>query len=228
MMENKLSAITQRFFAKSRPLETDRPRDYFSQVFIRNAWGGKLSKSGPGSEGEFAKQKIELIRGVIGEFGISSILDFGCGDFFWMSSVAPSLSRYHGVDVVEKLIAENTRHFGAQNISFQCLDLSDPVEQRLLSVKNAGMLVCLDVFGHLLNREVDSLLQFILTDCTVRYFLVTNRRDSASVGYLKHDKTRFEGIDLEQHPLLVARKPERVKQIPGLYPNDFFDLYRML
>jgi hypothetical protein len=226
-MRNFLKTLVRRFRGAKPPGDALKPRDYFSQVFKRNSWGGRQSKSGPGSEGAFAQQKITLIKDMMTGYGVSSILDFGCGDFSWMAEVAPGLGRYHGVDVVKKLTDKNTRRFGSPTISFQCLDLSDPAEQRLLAVKNADLLTCFDVFGHLLNREVDSLLQFIFSGCAVKFILVTNRRDAESARYLVREKSRFEGIDLERHPLFIERRPQRLKRVPGLYPDDYFDLYRL-
>jgi Methyltransferase domain len=226
-MKNILSSIVNRLRGKRVPTEASAPRDYFSHVYQENVWAGQQSRSGPGSEGAFAEQKISLLEGTMQEFKVTSLLDFGCGDCSWMAKVAPMVERYHGVDVVESVVQENVRRYGTSKITFQCLDLSNPTEQAQLSVTNADLLISFDVFGHLLNREVDSVLQFIFSRCAVRYWLVTNRRDLRSGEYLTREKSRIEGIDLELHPLFRERKPVRVKQTQGLYPGDFFDLYKM-
>ena len=162
---------------------------------------------------------------MIAENGITSILDLGCGDLYWMKEIIPLIEYYHGIDVVKRLVKQNKELYGGQKVTFQCLDLSNAKHQKRLTVRVVDLIVCLDVFGHLLNSEVDSLLEFILYEITARFFLVTNRREPGSLDYLNHEKTRNEGIDLEQHPLFVKRQPNRLKQIPGLYPNDFFELY---
>jgi len=214
--------------AETGPLdESSHPKSYFTQVFLRNYWGGKLSKSGPGSEGEPAKQKVAILKQIITGYKVFSVLDLGCGDFYWMQEIAPLVGRYHGVDVVEPLIDANRKRFGGAQVSFQRIDLSDPRQQQSLLLRNVDLVVCLDVLGHLLNKEVDSLMRFIFYDVQARFFLVTNRREEGSVDYLKREKTRFEGIDIEQHPLFLERHPRRLKQIPGLYPNDFFVLYEL-
>ena len=54
---------------------------------------------------------------------------------------------------------------------------------------------------------------------------MSNRRDAHSTGYLEREKTRNEGIDLEEHPLFADSGPKRISQrrVPGT--NDFLDLY---
>jgi hypothetical protein len=201
------------------------PKDFFSQVLKENLWGGVSSRSGRGSEGTFAERKIALIKEIATDYKVTTLLDLGCGDFFWMKEAVRSIDHYHGIDIVEELIDVNSKQFGGDRVSFQCLDLINPDQQKLLTVRKADLVLCLDVIGHLLNDEVDSLLRFILYDLDVRLFLVTNRREPGSTDYLRRDKTRSEGIDIEKHPLFVQRRPRRVKQHPSLYSNDLFDLY---
>lgn len=224
-MKQQLAALLRQLHITRPPRDSAPPQEYFTRFYRRNSWGGNASRSGPGSEGARAEQKIRVLEEIVAQFEIASILDFGCGDFHWMKeSVRPPL-RYHGVDVVEPLIRQNEKKFGSPTISFQCLDLSAPADQKKLALRTADMVVCLDVFGHLLNHEVASLLQFIFDDLAVKFLLVTNRREETSAEYLARPKTRSEGIDLEPHPLFRARHPKRVKQIAALHPNDYFDLY---
>jgi len=226
-MKEQLVALLRQLHVARPPRDSAPPQEYFTRYYRRNSWGGHASRSGPGSEGARAEQKIHILEEIIAQFEIASILDFGCGDFYWMKeSVRPPL-RYHGVDVVKQLIQQNEKRFSNPAISFQCLDLSDSADQKKLALRTADMVVCLDIFGHLLNHEVTSLLQFIFDDLAVKFFLVTNRREETSADYLARPKTRSEGIDLELHPLFRARHPKRVKQIAALHPNDYFDLYEL-
>jgi hypothetical protein len=200
---------------------------FFDQVYRRNTWGGKASRSGKGSEGDFADEKIALLVGTIEEFGIATQLDIGCGDFHWMQKVAPRLDRYLGVDLVEPMLEQNRLAYGSDRVQFLRADLSKRGPQRG-SVAAAGpfdLLTALDVFGHMLNAEVDGLLDFVLNESGARFFLVTNRRDATSLDYLKREKTRHEGIDLTGHPAFVRRAPRCLRHVPALYPGDSFDLY---
>ncbi len=224
-MLKRLASLIRRSPSTTPSGDPSRPGDFFGHVYESNFWGGQSSRSGLGSEGAFAQQKIAIIKDIATNFGAATILDLGCGDFYWMRELTPHFRRYHGVDIVDALIGSNRSRFGSERVSFQCLDLSDPRQHELLAMRDADLIVCLDVFGHLLNSEVDSLLRLILHGLNGKLFLVTNRREPGSADYLRREKTRHEGIDLEQHPLFVKHGPRRVKQVPGLYPNDFFDLY---
>ncbi len=208
--------------------ELGEPKEYFSKVYVQNLWGGILSRSGPGSEGDFANQKIKVLTEIIADYEINSILDIGCGDFYWMKEIAPLLDHYHGIDVVDDLVINNKKQYEGAKVSFQSIDVSKPDDQKLLNVRKVDLVTCLDVIGHLLNDEIDSLLSFILCDLEIKFLVVTNRREAASAYYLKRAKTRHEGIDLEQHPLFLKRKPVLLKQVPGLFPNDFFQLYSLV
>jgi predicted TPR repeat methyltransferase len=207
--------------------DASAPRDFFTRIYDKNLWTGKESLSGIGSEGEAAAQKIDIFQTLLNEFGITSLLDLGCGDFYWMQEIAPGLQRYHGVDVVKHVVRRNQLRYGSRKITFQCIDLSNPRDQQRLKPRDFDLVTTLDVFGHLLNEEVDSLLRFILDDLDVTYWLVTNRRDGESADYLTRPKSRHEGIDLEAHPRMQERGLRRVWQTPAAFPGDYFDLYEL-
>ena len=193
-------------------------RRFFEQVYRRNFWGGKASRSGEGSEGSFAEQKVALLSAIVEEFEVASQLDIGCGDFHWMQHVAPRLDRYLGIDLVAAMVDRNQRAHGGDGIGFMQADLSKRGAGRD-SVVAAGpfdLVTALDVFGHMLNDEVDGMLDFILNESGARLFLVTNRRDATSRDYLSRPKSRHEGIDLTAHPLFVRRAPRCVRQVPAL------------
>jgi hypothetical protein len=211
------------------PADSEDNQRFFGQVYRRNSWGGKASRSGAGSEGAFAEQKIALLVAIIEEFRVASQLDIGCGDFYWMRQVAPRLDHYLGVDLVDAMIERNRQEHGSDRVHFLRADLSErgPDRSRVAGAGPFDLVTALDVFGHMLNAEVDGLLDFILNESQARLFLVTNRRDATSLDYLERQKSRHEGIDLTAHPLFVRRAPRCLRQVPALYPGDSFDLYAL-
>lgn len=144
-----------------------------------------------------------------------------------MKEGAPSLRSYLGVDLVDDLIAINTATYGTPTIQFRCLDLTNPTTHAGLRDTDAELIMCLDVFGHLVNAEVSVLLDFIFTTSRTRFFLVTNRRDDKSLQYLTREKSRHEGIDLERHPIFLRHVPTKLSSRKAEFPNDWFDLYQL-
>jgi hypothetical protein len=198
---------------------------FFRRIFLNNSWGGDHSRSGRGSEGRFAKQKIEILNAIIGAYSIRTLLDIGCGDFYWMRYIAPKLDRYLGLDIVPEITNANIRAYGTGTVQFRSVDLTS--EGREETARSQwDLTLCVDVFGHLTNREVSTLLSYLVDEIKTRYLLVTNRRDLDSCRYLAREKSRHEGIDIEVHSTFIRGDFEKVIQIPALYPNDWFDLYR--
>jgi 2-polyprenyl-3-methyl-5-hydroxy-6-metoxy-1,4-benzoquinol methylase len=209
------------------------PRQYFTTMYEGNRWKGKRSRSGAGSEGVFAEQKVTLLKDLAERYGIRTMLDLGCGDFFWMREIAPCLERYHGIDVVEPLIAANRDRFGSPTITFECLDIASAEREQSHDppadgeIQSYDLVICFDVIGHLLNPEVDRLLEFVLHPGRGKYLLLTNRRDEASERYLTRPKTRHEGINVQKHPLFLKLGLEPIWQTKAQYPGDFFELYAL-
>ncbi len=114
----------------------------FTEFYRTNAWQGDESVSGTGS----SLDKTAVIRAVlpqiIRQFSITSMLDIPCGDLNWMKEIPLPLARYIGADVVEELIAENTRRYADGSKTFLTLDLTtDPLPQ-------ADMIFCRDCLFH--------------------------------------------------------------------------------
>jgi len=206
------------------------PRAFFGLIYKYNYWGGASSRSGRGSEGAQADQKIEFISELVEELLVQNVLDIGCGDLYWMRHVVPRLGRYLGVDVVPALIARNQQTYRGEHIHFLCADLTRANPEDFKSISALGpwdLIMALDIFGHLLNREMDAMLDFVLKYSGARYFMVTNSRDDHSRDFLMRPKSRHQTVDLEAHPLFIKRQPKRIKEVATLEPAEFFDVYAL-
>ena len=212
---------------RGMPPDRALPSRFFTAVYEKNLWRGKESRSGMGSEGSFGEQKVRLFADLMKSHCIESVLDLGCGDFYWMRKVASNLERYHGVDVVEPLIQANIERFGSRAVTFQCLYITSEQEQTELDLQPFDLVVCIDVFGHLLNEELDRVLTFLLTEVEAKYLLVTNRRDARSELYLRRPKSRREGVNVQAHRVFQQRRLAPVWQREAEYPGDLFELYEI-
>jgi len=185
---------------------------FFTDVYEQNLWGGNESKSGTGSEGSFAEQKINLIQDIIKEYDIQSIIDIGCGDLNWMKTILenPKIN-YTGIDVVETLLNDNKNK--APEHRFELLDFN--------KIYKADLLIIFDVFGHQLHDEVIEMIKYI-NKLDVKYVLVTNRINNNTLQY-NVNKTRYEGINVGNYN---DWNKTLIKNYKALYPDDFFCLYK--
>lgn len=72
----------------------------FAGIWARNAWNGTETPAGPGSTMLATRTLQEELSRIIGEMGITSVLDAGCADSLWM----PELPGYIGVDIIPAAI----------------------------------------------------------------------------------------------------------------------------
>jgi len=108
----------------SEQLEGAPLKERFSAIYDRNIFGGRLSRSGEGSD----LTQTEIIRREIPEIlkklGARSFLDAPCGDCFWMQHVDLEVERYIGADIVPAMVAQNQQRFAAPGREFRCLNLT--------------------------------------------------------------------------------------------------------
>ncbi len=140
-------------------------KNKFSEVYARNIFGGSESRSGAGSDLVQTEIIRHAIPRVLREYGIHSMLDAPCGDWFWMRKVDLGIERYVGTDIVHALIERNKAQFGREGVSFTCLDLSKDKLPRVDLIFSRDCLVHLS-FGdalRILNNFKASGAKYLLT-----------------------------------------------------------------
>ena len=97
--------------------------DRFSDIYRKGVWRTRNTESlsGTGSATSATKSLRAGLAQVVTRKSIASILDVGCGDYNWMSSVALAIP-YIGVDLVPEVIANDNRRFGDDKRTFLCLN----------------------------------------------------------------------------------------------------------
>lgn len=73
----------------------------FEDIYQRNLWRGTESLSGPGSGTPATRTVSAELAALVGELRVRTVLDFGCGDGYWM----PDLPGYVGYDPTRRAIA---------------------------------------------------------------------------------------------------------------------------
>lgn len=84
---------------------------------------GMESIAGFGSTLWNTRKLIECLPFIFKEYGIKSILDIPCGDFFWMKEVDLSEVTYIGGDLVDEQIVFNKDKYA--NIDFRLLNMAE-------------------------------------------------------------------------------------------------------
>ncbi|OZB40145.1 MAG: hypothetical protein B7X48_06140 [Acidiphilium sp. 34-60-192] len=119
-------------------------RNVFEQIYEKNLWG---FGSGVGSLAENNIGYIKFLSDFLIDNEIDSVLDFGCGDWQFSQFINWNNVSYCGVDVVEKIISENTKNFGKKNIHFEKFISFD-------QIKPVDLIICKEVFQHLSNDNI--------------------------------------------------------------------------
>jgi len=179
----------------------------------RYGWWGTTSKSGEGSEGIFAEYKKNLIENIINKYSVRSIIDFGCGDFNWMSRVS-GIQRYLGIDIVQNLINEHNRTYKSESRNFIYGNIANPRFHTDFIKENSinyDMGILFDILGHQLWSEIENTLEFVLNKLDLKYVLATSQ-NAFNPNYWKEKSSRNESIDLTIHPLMIARGFEIIER----------------
>ena len=124
------------------------PKKKFNTIYKTNHWGDSESISGPGSRIDATANLRNEIEPLLKKFEIKIIIDAPCGDFNWMKLVDLNNLEYHGMDIVEDLIAENNKKYARSNIRFI---LKNIIDEKL---PYADLILCRDLLAHLSNNNI--------------------------------------------------------------------------
>lgn len=134
----------------------------FTRIYDEQSWTGG---SGSGSHPDNTTTYRQFLQNFFKRYNIRSVVDFGCGDWQSTQLIDWSGISYHGIDVVEAVISENSRQHGSETIRFSCADL---LEEPLPA---ADLLIIKDVLQHWSNEQVHTLLPRL---AVFRCALITN------------------------------------------------------
>jgi SAM-dependent methyltransferase len=130
-----------------------RVRQAFTRHYERRDWDEPETVSGRGSSLKSTETLRRDLPRLFAEHGIRSVVDAGCGDFHWFSTLPVELDSYLGIEVDEELAAANQARHGDPRRRFTSLDIiRDPLP-------SADLILCRDVLVHLKNRQVSAALR---------------------------------------------------------------------
>ena len=130
-------------------------KEIFGRIYSNEIWGDGSAKSplsGGGSLAENAQTYVEFVRDFISGAKITTVVDFGHGDWEMWKKYQFEGTSYIGVDIAENLSNKVKEKYGNANRIFMELDL---VKSNLPS---GDLLISKDVLQHLSNSEVEFFL----------------------------------------------------------------------
>jgi hypothetical protein len=136
-------------------LRGDSLASRFGEIYDIGAWtAGRndIPLSGSGSSLETTRSVREGLPVMLERIGAHSLIDVGCGDLTWMSTIDLGVD-YIGVDVVPSVVQRNAEAHGSARRRFLCRDaLSD-------DLPDADTVLCREVLFHLGFDEIAALLR---------------------------------------------------------------------
>jgi hypothetical protein len=159
---------------KQKIIVGDDPAQRFTTIYETHFWVDDESRSGGGSN-LYATEKIrKAIPGLFLKYGVRSVLDIPCGDFFWFKEMKLDLDSYIGGDIVSPLIASVAEKYTSPTRSFRVMDLTRDM------LPDCDLILVRDCFIHLSFEAIIAALRNI-TQSKIRYLLTTHYADAVNV-----------------------------------------------
>lgn len=168
-------------------------KDVMNQVYDMKLWGGKTFDfySGAGSHNpEIINPYLDALVRFLESFSTPLVVcDLGCGDFNIGSQFVKSAKRYIAIDIVESLIDRNKKLYKANNLEFQCLDISKD------ELPSGDCIILRQVLQHLSNEEIQ---RIVLKLYAYKYIVLTEHLPLGDFNSNK-DIISGQGIRLKQN-----------------------------
>lgn len=194
----------------------------FTRYFETNHWNGDVSVSGKGSNLEQTEAIREQLPLLIKRYGIKSMLDIPCGDYFWMKKTPLELDQYIGADIVGSLIEGNNEQYAETGKVFAKLDaMSDQLSE-------VDLIFCRDGLVHFSEADVvKTLRNFKRSQST--YLLTTTF--SARRRNIPIETGGWRPLNLEippfNLPLPLTRIDEQCTEEDGKWSDKNLALWRL-
>jgi len=149
-------------------IEDEAPtmKQVFTEIYAKNLWGGG---SGGGSSPENTIMYRAILKAFMEDNSITDVVDFGCGDWQFSKLIDWRGVKYHGVDIVDSVIAENNKKYAGPGVTF---GLDVPQQGELLIIK--------DVLQHWYATHICQFLDIVAK--RFKYILITNTSEGESVS----------------------------------------------
>lgn len=172
--------------------------DAFTNIYSEGIW---YAGSGSGSTPENTQGYRSFIEGYMDTHHIASVLDLGCGNWSSSQFIDWGDRTYHGVDVVEDVIAANVDRFASPRVTFGILDFYNQ------PLPSADLVIIKDVFQHWPNEKVRRFLPKLKQ---FSHALITNTQTALTLDGTEHSCGPIVNNDIvigEMRPIDLSIEP---------------------
>jgi len=201
----------------------------FSSIYSSNKWSmcQNDSKSGLGSSEVYTVHIQNILKEVVNEFSIRSMIDTSCGDWYWMKKVRSELScSYLGIDIVSDIVHENTEKYGDDTTMFLNSDILSYL--KTIPDKSVDLILCRHTLEHLPTEYNIEFMNECRRVCS--YLLLTTHTLSPENRDLSVTSTPYRPINLKLYPYVEVIGSNFTKSfydgpITDTFPEMFINLY---
>ena len=173
-----LAAVLFSFFAIQAVDRQSPLTQTFNRIYSEGVWGRNVAgagTSGSGSTLEITREYRAYLQDFIRKHRVTSIVDAGCGDWSFSSTVDWAGASYIGVDIASDVIEADRQKYEKGKITFRVGDITEELPA-------ADLLISKDVLQHLSNALVQKFIRNNLKGGKYKWVLLTNDRGSSGNG----------------------------------------------
>lgn len=189
----------------------------FEDVYRKATWGTNaqgVGNSGSGSTVSATAIYRVYLQGFLKQHGIRSVVDAGCGDWEFSSSIDWTGIDYKGYDIVAEVIEKNRKKNTLPNVSFHVGNVAE------IELPPADLIISKHVLQHLSNKDVSAILRQLPK---YKHALLVN-----GVGDATLSSTNPDIVAGEYRPLDPTKPPFGVAGIKELTYWDDMHMHQVV
>ena len=169
----------------------------FNHIYAEGIWGRDDSgkgTSGSGSTLEITREYRAYVEDFVKKHAVKSVVDAGCGDWSFSSTMDWADASYLGVDIASDIVDADRKKYQRDKVRFQVGDITEELPA-------ADLLISKDVLQHLSNRLVQKFIENNLKKGKYKWVILTNDR---GIGNQDITPGGYRAINLAAPPFEVG------------------------
>jgi len=170
----------------------------FNRIYAEGTWAKDATgkgTSGPGSTLEITREYRAYVEDFMKKHAVKSVVDAGCGDWSFSSTMDWGDASYLGVDIASDIVEADRKKYERDKIRFRVGDITEELPA-------ADLLISKDVLQHLSNSLVQKFIENNLKKGKYKWVILTNDRGSGNPDVKPGG---YRAINLAAPPFEVGR-----------------------